>query len=77
MMHETVGRQVQVLNVDHVGEGEELLYLVVCEAEVGERGLVVEEGEVGKTVIRQVQMSQVSQLLQTSGVADLNNLINQ
>ena len=32
MMHETVGRQVQVLNVDHVGEGEELLNLVVGEA---------------------------------------------
>ena len=77
MMHETVGRQVQVLNVDHVGEGEELLNLVVCEAEVGERGLVMEEGEVGQTVVRQVHMSQVCQLLQTSGVADLNNLINQ
>ena len=44
---------------------------------MGERGLVMEEGEVGKIVVRQVQMSQVSQLLQTSGVADLNNLINQ
>ena len=77
MMHETVGRQVQVLNVDHVGEGEELLNLVVGEAEVGEQGLVVEERQVGQTVVRQVQMSQVSQLLQTSGVADLNNLINQ
>ena len=77
MMHETVCRQVQVLNVDHVGEGEELLNLVVGEAEVGEQGLVVEEREVGQIVVRQVQMSQVSQLLQTSGVADLNNLINQ
>ena len=77
MVHETVGRQVQVLNVDHVGEGEELLNLVVGEAEVGEQGLVMEEGEVGQIVVRQVQMSQVSQLLQTSGVADLNNLINQ
>ena len=44
---------------------------------MGERGLVMEEGEVGKIVVRQVQMSQVCQLLQTSGVADLNNLINQ
>ena len=77
MMHETVGGQVQVLNADHVGEGEELLNLIVGEAEVGEQGLVMEEGEVGQIVVRQVQMSQVSQLLQTSGVADLNNLINQ
>ena len=68
MVHQTVAREVQVVQVGEVGQGEDLLYVVVGQDQVDQGGGVLGDGDVGQSVVGQVQMTQVHQFVQSCRV---------
>ena len=68
MVHQAVSGQVEVFEVGQLGHGEQLLDVVVCEYQPGERRRLVGDGHVGQMVVGEVQVDQLSQALQPSRV---------
>ena len=68
VVHQTVAGQVEVLEAGQLGHGEQLLNVIVCEHQAGERRGLVCQGHVGQMVVGEVQVDQLSQAFQTSRV---------
>ena len=64
MVHQTVGRQLQVLQLTHLRHWTQLLNVVVAEPQRGQRGGGVDGGDIGQQVVGEAQAAQQGQALQ-------------
>ena len=68
VVHETVTGEVEGLEVWEVGQGQDLLNVVVGQHQVDQGAGVLGDGDVSQPVVGQVQVAQVHQLVQSGGV---------